>query len=54
MPTMRTSDNSGFNKELLDIILDSFDNDDECKAKTQFMKQAITTMVRALNKHDIV
>ena len=47
-------DNSGFNKELLDITLDSFDNDDECEAKTRFTKQAITTIVGSLNLHDIV
>jgi hypothetical protein len=37
--------NSGFNKALWYITLDSFDNNDECKAKTWFTKQAITTML---------
>ena len=44
----------GFRKKLLDITLDSFENDDECEAKTQFTKAAILNMIGALNKPDIV
>jgi DDE superfamily endonuclease len=41
-------DNSGFNKRLEDITLDSFLNDDECDSKLRFKKAAITTIVNAL------
>jgi hypothetical protein len=47
-------ENSGFNKELVDITLSSFENDDECEAKTRFKREAITTTIRALHQPDIV
>jgi hypothetical protein len=47
-------DNSGFNMPLQDITLDSYSNDDECGAKTKFKKQAITTIVNALQLPDEV
>jgi hypothetical protein len=46
--------NSGFSKELQDITLESFDNDDECEAKTRFTKEAITSIIGALNQPDVV
>jgi hypothetical protein len=36
-------ENSGFNKELVDITLSSFENDDECEAKTWFKREAISS-----------
>jgi hypothetical protein len=46
--------NSGFHKELVDMTLDSFENDDDCEAKTRFTKEAITTIIGALNRPDII
>jgi hypothetical protein len=46
--------NSGFSKELQDITLESFDHDDECEAKTRFTKEAITSIIGALNQPDVV
>ena len=48
------AENSGFNMPLQDISLDSFSNDDECEAKTRFKKEAMTTIVNALNLPDTV
>ena len=45
---------SGFCKPIVDMTLDSFENDDGCEAKTRFTKAAITTMIGALNQPDIV
>jgi hypothetical protein len=42
----------GFNKDLVNVTLDSFENDDECEAKTRFTKGAITTIIGALNQPD--
>jgi hypothetical protein len=39
----------GYHKDLVDITLESFENDDECEAKTRFTKGAIATIIGALN-----
>ena len=41
-------ENSGYNKELVDITLDSYINDDECENNTCFSKSEIITLMEFL------
>jgi hypothetical protein len=44
----------GFLKELVDITINSFVNDDECQAKTRFTKEQLRIIIAGLDLDDVI